>query len=531
MWRKKLSRFILPEYILDFGHVIRGTVSTHIVKVTNSGPLPVSFRAERRSLAGTGFSTELDRVKNLPYCETESFEVKFDPQGANLELGEMSTVLSIQVFGGPTFPVRLSAVVTLPSLTTSTNMLQFDTVQCGMCKVAIIQLHNPEPVPCKWSIKEEEQPKRKTEKHIPRHLRQEARLEKLTLPLIFEMMPSSGMLYPGDWINIQAKFSPAEGKTYREKLVIAVAQSTQRILLLAEGQGLEPQLEFSTSEIELGPVLPYSYGDEVEVLVHNPCHFPIEFYSLEYDSQYLEEERILRLLKGFDAHNILLLPPRAPGEPLPAEVVDYYQEHRSQNSEPDVVKINNRTSRIGDLEINPVSRAIAHYMGIDLSPSGQAVHSSRGIAVVVHGAPLSGKTALAVNLARYYGAACLNIDLVVQEAVSSGTSTASKQARELIGTALESVQGTEEHTAPAVLDGKTVASETVGILSVEALAQHAAEGVQDTDSKIPTTTLSTNKTSIMGAKKDGGSNPNASVVFTFKRLYTVLNAHNYIDLQ
>ncbi|KAK2848119.1 hypothetical protein Q7C36_009801 [Tachysurus vachellii] len=513
MWRKKLSRFILPEYILDFGHVIHGTVSTHIVKVTNSGPLPVSFRAEQRSLAGTGFSTELDRVKNLPYCETETFEVKFDPQGANLELGEMSTVLSIQVFGGPTLPVRLCAVVTIPNLTTSTNMLQFDTVQCGMCKVAIIQLHNPEPVPCKWSIKEEEQPKRKvkTEKHIPRHLRQEARLEKLTSPLIFEMLPSSGMLYPGDWINIQAKFSPAEGKTYREKLVIAVAQSTQRILLLAEGQGLEPQLEFSTSEIELGPVLPYSYGDEVEVLVHNPCHFPIEFYSLDYDSQYLEEERILRLLKGYDAHNILLLPPRAPGEPLPAEVVDYYQDHRPQNPESDVVNINNRTSRIGDLEINPVSRAIAHYMGIDLSPSGQTVQRTRGIAIVVHGAPLSGKTALAVNLARYYGAACLNIDTVVQEALSSGTSTASKQARELIGDAMESVQGTEEHTAPAVLDGKTVASETVGILSVEALAQHAAEGVQDTDSKIPTSTLSTNKTSIMGAKKDGGSNPNASV--------------------
>lgn len=49
------DRFILPEYILDFGYVIRGTVSTQIVKVTNTGPLPVSYRAERRSLAGTGW--------------------------------------------------------------------------------------------------------------------------------------------------------------------------------------------------------------------------------------------------------------------------------------------------------------------------------------------------------------------------------------------------------------------------------------------------------------------------------------------
>lgn len=56
-----------------------------------------------------------------------------------------------------------------------------------------------------------------------------------------------------------------------------------------------------------------------------------------------------------------------------------------------------------------------------------------------------GKTALAVSLARYYGAACLNIDSVVQEAVSSGTSTASKQARELIGAVMESVPSAAEH--------------------------------------------------------------------------------------
>ncbi|XP_047008963.2 hydrocephalus-inducing protein homolog isoform X3 [Ictalurus punctatus] len=572
MLRRKLSRFILPEYILDFGYVIHGTVSTRIVKVTNTGLLPVSFRAERRCLAGTGFSTELDRVKNLPSCETETFEVKFDPRGANIELAEMSTVLPIQVLGGPTVQVLLLAVVMRPSLTASTNMLQFDSVQCGMCKVATLQLHNPEPVPCKWSIKEEELLKRKgkTEKHIPLHLRQDARLEKLN-SLIFEMLPSSGVLYPGDRVNIQVKFSPAEGRMYKERLVIAVAQSTQRILLLAQGQGLEPQLEFSISEIELGPVLPYSNGDEVEVLVRNPCPFPIEFYSLDFDRQYLEEERILRLIKGYDAHNILLLPPRAPGEPLPAELLDYYQEHRFRKPEPadshedvessnpkekcagrednlsnapsedcpldvgeadatsvlsqyrastgaDVVK-DIKTSRMGDLEVNPVSRAIAHYMGIDLSTAGQAAHNCKGIAIVVHGAPLSGKTVLAVSLAQYYGAACLNIDSVVQEAVSSGTSTASKQARELFGATIESVPGTAEHTAPVVLNVMTAACQAEGILSVEALAKHTAEGIQDTDSKAPTSTISTNnRTSSVGAKKNDDSNPTATVAGPTHRL-------------
>lgn len=93
---------------------------------------------------------------------------------------------------------------------------------------------------------------------------------------------------------------------YRERLVIAVAQSAQRTLLVAQGQGLEPQIQFSTSQIELDPVLPYSSGQEVEVLVRNPCPFPIEFYSVDFDRQYLEEERVTVLYTLFAPHQKFL---------------------------------------------------------------------------------------------------------------------------------------------------------------------------------------------------------------------------------
>lgn len=45
---------------------------------------------------------------------------------------------------------------------------------------------------------------------------------------------------------------------------------------------------------------------------------------------------------------------------------------------------------VGELEITPVSAAIARHLGIDLSPEGKAARNRRGIAVIVHGAPLSG---------------------------------------------------------------------------------------------------------------------------------------------
>ena len=45
---------------------------------------------------------------------------------------------------------------------------------------------------------------------------------------------------------------------------------------------------------------------------------------------------------------------------------------------------------LGDIEITPVSAAIARHLGIDLSPDGKAARNRRGVAVIVHGAPVSG---------------------------------------------------------------------------------------------------------------------------------------------
>lgn len=83
-------------------------------------------------------------------------------------------------------------------------------------------------------------------------------------------------------------------KFYSQLLLFHIGQSNQKLTLLAQGQGLEPRLEFSPSVLELGPLLPFAPGDEAEVIVRNPCNFPIEFYSLEFDQQYLLEEKVSR---------------------------------------------------------------------------------------------------------------------------------------------------------------------------------------------------------------------------------------------
>lgn len=71
-----------------------------------------------------------------------------------------------------------------------------------------------------------------------------------------------------------------------------VSQSTQNLFVTCKGQGMEPHIEFEKSLLQFGPILPHTGSDDVSVKVINPCSFPVEFYSLEFDKQYLDEEKV-----------------------------------------------------------------------------------------------------------------------------------------------------------------------------------------------------------------------------------------------
>nr|KAF6318524.1 HYDIN axonemal central pair apparatus protein [Pipistrellus kuhlii] len=542
--RHRLAKIQLPEYILDFGHIILGDTRSHIVKITNTSHIPVSFHAEKRVLHDTGFSTELDRVKHLPYCETESFEMRFDSQGTNNFVGNKEALLPIKVVGGPTVHICLQVHVAIPTMTLSCEKVEFATIQCGQCLVETIQLYNQLQVPCEWFVVIHK-PFNKLEKHMPKYLRRKLHTEFKPKTRIFEIQPTSGVLDPGEKYNVQVRFMPKEEKFYSQTLTFQLARSTQKLTLLAQGQGLEPRLEFSPLILELGPLLPYAPGDEAEVVVKNPCDFPIEFYSLEFDQQYLVEEKILRSLKGYDSYNTLLLPLRVPGEKLPPEVYEYFREMKqskeeqmkakylealAQDNEDEDIPItevitpsNQKRSSLsrgvsvasdleeweeakinpddeedddslekmvfqteklqstdshsaeddGEVENNPVTKAIARYLGIDVSTEG-LLKNRKGIAIILHGTPVSGKTATALSIAKYYGAACLNIDSIVLEAISDGINIPGIRARELcIRAAIEQSmregeEAVQETASSQVGVGQSrTSSETLGRLMSE----------------------------------------------------------------
>lgn len=96
-----MSRPKLPDYVLDFGHIILGMVKTMTVRATNTSWFPVSFSIDRETLPiHLGFLVDMSKVRNLPGApdhETVEFTVTFDPRAANLGLGLIETFVIINV--------------------------------------------------------------------------------------------------------------------------------------------------------------------------------------------------------------------------------------------------------------------------------------------------------------------------------------------------------------------------------------------------------------------------------------------------
>ncbi|KAM3664996.1 hydrocephalus-inducing protein homolog [Ammospiza maritima maritima] len=447
---QSLVKVELLEYVLDMGPVLKGYTESHSLKITNPGQIHVSFQVDVSVLQDTGFSVGLDQMICLPPNNSVDFDVRFE--SAHKPYGDVEVVLPIEVTEGPMYSIRIRATVLELSLTLSKNRLQFSDILVGDCQVETIRLFNWFRVPCKWFIASKE-PALRNNQHEP---------------CPFDVTPSKGTLDPGKWQNLHIQFTPEEERSYKNELELNIHGRSNHLKLNLSGQGLEPRLEFRPPALKMGWMLVDSDGVEATVVVKNPCNFPIEFYSLDFDEQYLEEEKILRMAVGSEYQKRFFLPPRAVGETLPPDVLqDHEAQWRPKAQEAELkARAEAEAKAMGKAAAarhravpfclesmvkearNPVSRAVLRHLGIDPdSESCEAQPHQGGMVVIIHGPPRAGKTEIAAGLCQYYDAAYVSIDTVVKEAMAKDGSPAGLRARELCTQAALELEGEDEGDA------------------------------------------------------------------------------------
>ncbi|XP_032925432.1 hydrocephalus-inducing protein-like isoform X2 [Catharus ustulatus] len=464
---QNLVKVKLPEYVLDMGTVLKGNTETRTLVITNPGQIPVSFQADVSALQNTGFRMNLDDIQGLSHRHTTMFEVHFE--SICRPWSDVDVLLPIEVAEGPPYNIRLCAAVLELLLDLSKNTLQFSDIFVGQCQLETVQLSNWFQVLYKWFIKAlEPVTKDKQGKYrTPAVGQKQQALENEPCP--FEVIPSKGTLDPGRWQNLQIQFTPKKQRSYRNELKLNICGSSNHLKLHLSGQGLEARLEFSPPALKM---LVDRDGLEATVVVKNPCNFPVEFYSLDFDE--LEEEKILRMAVGSEYQKNFLMPPRAVGGTLPPEVLDDYEAQKRLKAQQAELRAVAELKAMAEAEAeamnkaatvyhgavtpspepmvevtgNPVSRAVMRHLGIDSSSDRCEAQQDRGIVVIIHGPPQAGKTEVAAALCHYYDAAHLSIDTVVKEAIANDQSKAGCCARELCTNAAMELKSEDEGKKP-----------------------------------------------------------------------------------
>ncbi|XP_062355740.1 hydrocephalus-inducing protein homolog [Cinclus cinclus] len=488
--RQSLVKVELPEYVLDMGTVRKGYTKRRTLVITNPGQIPVSFQVDVSALQDTGFRVNLDQMQGLPHRHTIMFEVCFE--STHRQRGDVDVLLPIEVAKGPTYNIHLHATVLEGWLNLSKNTLQFSDTLVGQCQIETVQLYNWFHVPCKWFItaikpvRKDNQRKRIT----PAMCQKQQVLEDEPCP--FEVTPSKGTLNPGRWQNLQIQFTPKQERSYKNELKLNVCGSSNHLKLHLSGQGLEPRLEFSPPALKMGWVLVDSDGVDATVVVKNPCSFPVEFYSLDFDEQYFEEEKILWMAAGSEYQKNFLMPPCTVGGMLPPEALEDCEAQKRLKAQQAELKamaeaeaeaeaidkaapayhgaVTPSPEPMVEVTGSPISQAVMRHLGIDPSSERHEAQQDRGIVVIVHGPPrsgsskacpcnssyasvtkqsssLSGKTEIVAALCHYYGTAHLSIDTMVKEAIANDQSQAGRRAQELCTKAAMELRGENQDDA------------------------------------------------------------------------------------
>ncbi|TNN13811.1 Hydrocephalus-inducing protein, partial [Schistosoma japonicum] len=339
-----VKNLYLPAYVLDFGVVIDGSIVKQNITAINASYEPISFRIDTASLSKAkqlGFNTNITKVHHLPgypECDELELEITLDTKQIDGQLSGslIETELIIKILNGPSISVYLKANIVKPTLTSHVNTVDFGEVQRGESRVITVQLHNPSPVSINWYrlIPEIQTNKNTSESIHPIRVyhKSSQNLLRENNSEFLKVIPSRGILEPDKKTNIQIRFTPLEEKKYETKILLNIENSDTILKIQCHGKGLEPQLSFDRVMLQFQPVLPYSLiGSEEYITVTNPCDYPIEFYSVEFDKQVIEEDEILRSLDGYDEYGRLFLPPRKPGETLPSEIILHYEKQNKSS--------------------------------------------------------------------------------------------------------------------------------------------------------------------------------------------------------
>lgn len=392
--------FVLSQFVLDFGNIVMGTHKVKRFSITNVGQVPVSFQLDKNLASSSGFQVEPERVVRLPEKQSVEFAVTFQAR-KNIEMGFYEVQLPVTVKNGPPCLLTMRATVTVPDISISTESLDFGKTVVGTCHTIFTQLQNVSAVTAEWAFKKPMGSARDVAN--------------------FRFTPQSGVLTPGNKVNVRIEFLPDDDRHFMLKLPIKVASNPKTRSIVCRGEGSELRLAFQPQLVDLGPLLPCDPPIQQTVAIVNDSDYPVEVFSLDFDSVYKEDEELLRSIDVYSPEGVLQLPVRPPGRSmkayiqenglLPIESLETALGERKDPSETDGEEASPFDASIDPNQLDDTSAATSESPGNSLP---EICRTPFATDYVLLGPPQCGKTTQALLLAEKENLRVWSIDDAIQ---------------------------------------------------------------------------------------------------------------------
>lgn len=270
---------VSSKLILDMGKIVFGEIKTKEFRLKSPTPYPITFDISTASLEGTGFSIDPSSFADLPPNEEIIVTAKFDTKMRTNDLvGLVEFEIPIVLNDDVGYLVILTAILEMPKLSFSKVHCDFGNVIVGQCYIMNIQLQNMNPVACEFKFEEAQ---------FINVLHR-----SMAAPSVFEANPSSGILQPASFQNVEISFSPLSEKSYSMQFPITVKHNTQNSYVTLRGYGIQLRVLFDPPELIMPPLNPFSEPTTMDVKLINPTDYPIIVLSSQFDLQLLVDQAI-----------------------------------------------------------------------------------------------------------------------------------------------------------------------------------------------------------------------------------------------
>ena len=295
----------LSTYIIDMGTIIAGTKASKSITLKNIGHSNISYSINLHLLNIPGLSITNDKIMKLGFgknnnTSTMTFNLNTKKTTA---AGVKNYMIPIKVKDGGKYFIQIIANINVPELKLSSKLVNFSKILIGTCKTMTIRLENEKNIPCEYYIV-----------HIKKNNK-----KKNSKPNRFILNKMSGFLKPFSKSNLEIKFGPERNGGYREKFLFQFKDSNRKIEFFCSGEGVIPQLEFVSNEINFEPCLPETVLFK-SLEIKNHSDFDIDLILSSYDIEFIKNSQMLK----FYSEDSFLKPLRKFGDRFWNEIKNEY---------------------------------------------------------------------------------------------------------------------------------------------------------------------------------------------------------------